>query len=185
MRIEEIDLLVRRIRGGETECFAEVIRRYEQPVWRVVAAMLQDFEQSREVQQQVFVNAYLHLDQYQLGRDFEIWIKAIARNCVRQELRRLARETSRLEVYRLQLEERWKDAATAEREEARYLEALATCRKELPERSALAVAWRYEEDKSFEEIAALLQTTRDAAEKLLSRVRSVLRECIERQLARA
>ncbi len=184
MSTEETDLLVRRIRGGETECYAELIRRYEQPVWRVVAALLQDFEQSREVLQQVFVNAYLHLDQYQLGRDYELWIKAIARNCVRQEMRRLARESNRLEVYRQQLEMRWKDGLAAERDEVRYLEALASCRSELPERSAKVVAWRYEQSQSFDEIAATLQTTRDAVEKLLSRVRGVLRECIERRLAR-
>jgi RNA polymerase sigma-70 factor (ECF subfamily) len=182
---EDTDLLVRRVRSGEVECFAELIRRYEQPVWRVVAAMLQDFEQSRDVQQQVFVNAYLHLDQYQLGRDFELWIKAIARNCVRQELRKLARESSWLEAYRQRLESRWKQMAAAEHEDGRYLEALTHCRQELPERSARAVSWRYEQGKSFDEIASLLDTTRDAVEKLLSRVRSVLRECIERRLAQA
>lgn len=181
----EIDLLIRRIRGGETECFAEVIRRYEQPVWRVVAAMLQDFDRSRELLQQVFVNAYLHLDRFQLGRDFEVWIKEIARNCVRQELRKLTRQSTRLEAYRVQLEKEWSASATAEMEEARYLEALANCREQLPERSAQAIAWRYEEGRSFDEIAARLSTTRAAAEKLLSRVRSLLRECVESRLAQA
>lgn len=185
MKPGEIDLLIRRIRGGETECFAEVIRRYEQPVWRVVAAMLQDFDRSREMLQQVFVNAYVHLDRYELGRDFEVWIKEIARNCVRQELRQLARRSTRLEAYRLQLEREWSAAGTAEREEARYLEALTTCREQLPERSAQAISMRYEQGRSFDEIAACLSTTRDAAEKLLSRVRSLLRECIESRLSQA
>jgi RNA polymerase sigma-70 factor (ECF subfamily) len=185
MTSEDTDLLVRRVRSGETECFAELIRRYERPVWRVVAAMLQDFEQSREVQQQVFVNAYLHLDQYQLGRDFGVWIKAIARNCVRQELRKLARESARLEAYRERLEAAWKDELAAERDERAYLEALAECRGQLPDRSAHVISWRYEQGKSFDEIAEMLESTRDAAEKLLSRVRSLLRECIERRLAQA
>ena len=184
MMTGEIDLLIRRIRGGETECFAEVIRRYEQPVWRVVAAMLQDFDRSREMLQQVFVNAYLHLDQFQLGRDFEAWIKEIARNCVRQELRRTARQSAHLEAYRLHLEQEW-SAPTATEAEARYLAALAACRGELPERSAQAINWRYEQGHSFEEIAKQLATTRDAAEKLLSRVRLLLRECIETRLAKA
>ncbi|QDU25069.1 RNA polymerase sigma factor [Anatilimnocola aggregata] len=66
-----IDPLIRRVRGGETKSIAEVIRRFEQPVWWVVAAMLQDFDRSREMLQQVFVNAYLHLGEFQLGRDFQ------------------------------------------------------------------------------------------------------------------
>ena len=183
MTAGEIDLLIRRIRGGETECFAEVVRRFEQPTWRVVAAMLQDFDRSREMLQRVFVNAYLHLDRFELGRDFEVWIKEIARNCVRQELRQLARQSTRLEAYRLQLEQEWSVAATAEEAETRYLEALASCREQLPERSAQAIVWRYEQGHSFDEIASRLSTTRAAAEKLLSRVRSLLRECVESRLA--
>ena len=146
--------------------------------------MLQDFDRSREMLQQVFVNAYLHLDQFQLGRDFEAWIKEIARNCVRQELRRTARQSAHLEAYRLHLEQEW-SAPTATEAEARYLAALAACRGELPERSAQAINWRYEQGHSFEEIAKQLATTRDAAEKLLSRVRLLLRECIETRLAKA
>ena len=178
----EVDLLIRRIRCGETECFAELIRRFDQPVWRVVAAMLQDFDRSHEMLQQVFVTAYQHLDRFELGRDFEAWIKEIARNCVRQELRRLARQSTRLEAYRIQLEQEWSDPAAVQAE-ARYLEALAACREQLPERSAQAIAWRYEQGHSFDEIASRLTTTRDAAEKLLSRVRGLLRECIETRLA--
>lgn len=185
MTTGDMDLLIRRIRGGETECFAEVIRRFEQPVWQVVAAMLQDFDRSREMLQQVFVNAYLHLDQFQLGRDFELWIKEIARNCVRQELRKLARQSTRLEAYRVQLEQEWSVAAMATEAETRYLEALASCREQLPERSSQAIVWRYEQGHSFDEIASRLSMTRAAAEKLLSRVRSLLRECVEARLAQA
>jgi RNA polymerase sigma-70 factor (ECF subfamily) len=181
----ETDQLIRQIRGGETECYAEIIRRFEQPVWRVVAAMLQDFEQSRELLQQVFVEAYLHLDQYELGRDFEIWIKAIARNAVRQELRRLARKSANLEFYRQALERRWADESVAQKDELRYLEALADCRQELPLRSAQAVELRYEQGRSFDEIATMLETSRSAAEKLLSRVRVLLKKCIERRIAQA
>jgi RNA polymerase sigma-70 factor (ECF subfamily) len=180
---QEVDRLIREIRSGETERFAEIVRRFEQPVWRVVAAFLQDFEQSRELQQQVFVQAYMHLDQFELGRDFERWIKAIARNCVRQELRRLSRQQSRLQAYWHWLQRRWADAEVAEQEEREYLSALAACRDELPERSAQAITWRYEQGKSFDEIATRLETSRDATEKLLSRVRQMLRECIEARLA--
>lgn len=182
--MEQVDLLVRRVRSGEVEAYAEIIRHFEQPVWRVVAAMLQDFEQSREVMQQVFVDAYLHLDQYELGRDFGAWIKTIARNRVRQELRRLMRETRRLHDYREQLAGQLADERGGQ-QESEYVDALEHCRQKLPERSSQAIRWRYHEGKSFQEIATLLGSTQAAAEKLLSRVRLSLRDCIEGRLAEA
>lgn len=183
--MEDVDLLIRRVRAGETEVFAEIIRRFEQPVWRVVAAMLQRFEESREIMQQVFVDAYRNLHQYQLGRDFGVWIKAIARNCVRKELRRLSRESRRLSVYREHLEFRLRGTAEADRHEEEYLDALERCRKELPERSATALDHRYVEGKPFEQIARILKTTSTAVEKLLSRARTMLRDCIEKRLSEA
>ena len=180
--MDEVDLLVRRVRSGEIEAFAEIVRRFEQPVWRVVAALLQNFEESREVMQQVFVDAYLHLDQYRLGQDFGAWIKAIARNRVRQELRRLSRETKHLAVYREHLLERMHDE-DSDRHEQAYLEALDACREKLPEHSARVVRLRYTEGKTFDQIAAELDTTKTAVEKLLSRVRLALRDCVETRLA--
>ena len=180
--MDEVDSLVRRVWGGEIEAFAEIVRRFEQPVWRVVAALLQNFEESREVMQQVFVDAYLHLDQYRLGRDFGAWIKAIARNRVRQELRRLGRESKHLAAYREHLLERLRNEEASDRREQEYLDALDACRQQLPEHSARVVRLRYTEGKTFDQIAAELDTTRTAVEKLLSRVRLALRDCIHTRL---
>jgi RNA polymerase sigma-70 factor (ECF subfamily) len=183
--MDEVDLLVARVRGGEVEAFTGIIRRFEQPVWRVVAALLQNIEESREVMQQVFIDAYLHLDQYRLGCDFGAWIKAIARNRVRQELRRLSRESKHLAVYREYLLQRLKDEAALDRHEQAYLDALEACREQLPEHLARVVRLRYMDGKTFDQIATELATTKSAVEKLLSRVRLALRDCIEARLAQA
>jgi len=183
--MEDVDSLVRKVRGGEVEAYAEIVRRFEQPVWRVVAAMLQNLEESREIMQQVFVTAYTKLDQYELGRDFGVWIKAIARNCVRKELRRLSRESSRLAVYREHVVQRLRDEAAADRHEEALLEALEKCRRQLSERSADALDQRYVEGKRFEQIARRLKTTTVAVEKLLSRARIALRDCIQARLSEA
>jgi RNA polymerase sigma-70 factor (ECF subfamily) len=88
-----------------------------------------------------------------------------------------------MRAYRELLEQRLADEAAAERYDNAYLEALSECRGKLPERSEQALAWRYEHGLSFEGIAERLDMTRAAAEKLLSRVRQSLRECIEARLA--
>lgn len=181
--MEDTDHLVRRVRAGEVEAYAEIIRRHEEPVWRVVAAMLQRMEDARDIMQQVFLDAYVHLDQYKLGEDFGHWIKAIARNLVRKELRRLSRETDRLAVYHELLCQRLEDNAAAERYETDYLDALSACTDQLGEHTAHALRRRYHDGKTFSEIGAEFDMSPTAVEKLLSRVRLALRDCIQTRLA--
>jgi RNA polymerase sigma-70 factor (ECF subfamily) len=181
---EEVDQLVRRVRQGEIEAYAEIVRRLEQPVWRVVAALLPRMDQARDVMQKVFVEAYLHLDQYQIGRDFTAWIKTIARNQVRQELRRWNRESKHLSYYRAFLLQQMEHPAQEEQEQL-YHDALQACLERLPPVPARALHLRYNQGAAFEHIAAALGTTKTAVEKLLSRARRALRDCIEARLAQA
>jgi RNA polymerase sigma-70 factor (ECF subfamily) len=184
--IENVTLLVERVLAGEDELFAQVIQRYERAVWSVVAAMLYDRREALDVMQEAFVSAYMHLDQFDRSRDFEKWIKQIARNTVRKRLRTAERQQRHLQRYREQVAGVNREAGErVEERDAAALAALADCRRELPQRWASAVEWRYEQGRSFDEIAKLLETTAAAAEKLISRARVRLRDCVRTKLAAA
>lgn len=176
--MESTDALIRRILAGEHELYAELVRRHQSDAWRSVAFFLRDPRATEDLVQQAFVNAFQHLDRFRPGADFGVWIKAIARNLAKQELRTRSREDRRMEVYQELLENR----RTEERESA-VGEALRLCREKLPERGAEALAMRYERALSFEEIADALGATVNATRQLLSRVRVALRDCIEKRLA--
>ncbi len=183
--MSEADAIIEKVRSGQTEAYAQIVQLYQKDVWRVVAAMLHRMETSRDVVQQVFVDAFMHLDQYQFGRDFGAWIKAIARNRVRQELRTGIRETQKLARYREQLRDRLQDEPAAERHDEAYLEALKRCREQLPDHAARVLALRYVEAQSFAAIAEREGGTAEAIQKMLSRIRLGLRTCIEARLAQA
>jgi RNA polymerase sigma-70 factor (ECF subfamily) len=178
-----VDGLVRRVREGEVELYAEIVRRYQGDVWKVVCALLRDLKASEDLVQQAFVQAFQYLDRFRPGEDFGAWVRQIARNLVRQELRTRARESRRLEAYSAILEERLRDDREADRRRERVAEALRACREGLPERGAEALAMRYERAMGFEEIAGSMGRTVEATRQLLVRVRSMLRGCIERRLA--
>src|SRR5262245_3654703 len=101
--------------GGETEAFAEIVRRSHLPVWRVASAMPRDGGVAENVVQQTFVNAFERLDQYQQGRDLGRWLKAIARNLVRDELVKTTRESAGLLRYRDYLRVLYQDEEKAGR----------------------------------------------------------------------
>jgi RNA polymerase sigma-70 factor, ECF subfamily len=183
MAYATIDDIITRVLQGDSDSFAEVVRRYQKDVWRVVVAMLHNYEASQELVEQVFVEAYLSLDQYQRGKEFSLWIKGVARNVVREELRKKTRESRRLEVYRDHLLARLDDENEADSHDSALKQSLANCRETLPEQSALALDMRYKQGKSFEEIAQAMGRTVEGTRQLLQRVRGMLKECIDRRMA--
>ena len=73
--------LVRRIRQGETERFAELIDRYQLHVGRIVGRRV-PAERVRELVHEVFVKAYVNLAQFSDSVPFEHWLAGIAvRTC--------------------------------------------------------------------------------------------------------
>jgi len=182
--------LIDRVLSGDTAAYEGIVRSHQQAVWQVVAAawrMLAGHNGSRtlleELVQQVFVDAFFHLEQHRRGSDFAAWLKAIARNRVRQELRRRCREDQRLAAYGQYLQKRLDDAAAAVRHEAEYQDALRQCSEELPDRARRMLTRRYADALTFEAIAAQEASTAEAVRKVLTRTLLLLKNCIQARLA--
>jgi len=70
--------VIARVRAGETELFEVVMRRYNQRLYRVSRSILHDEAEAEDVMQQAYVNAYLHLDQFEERSSFATWLTKIA-----------------------------------------------------------------------------------------------------------
>src|SRR5712691_3121760 len=70
--------VVRRVLQGETALFEILMRRYNQRLYRVARAILRDDAEAEDVMQQAYVNAYLHLDQFENRATFSTWLTKIA-----------------------------------------------------------------------------------------------------------
>ena len=81
------ETILQRVREGDVDAFVEIVRRHQEEIWRIAALPMRDTATTEDLVQQVFVDAYFHLDQFQTGRDFGRWLRTIARNLVRKELR--------------------------------------------------------------------------------------------------
>lgn len=184
MEITKIDAALDRVLAGDIEAYEIIARAYQGDVWKVVAAMLFNTQKSEDLVQQTFISAFQHLDRYERGRDFGAWIKEIARNQVRQEIRRFQREDRRMEVYQAHLLESY-DSSSGSAGRDRLEEALAECTKALPSSSSNLVELRYHSALNFGEIATRVGRTVEATRQQLARVRLALRECIESHLAKS
>src|SRR6185436_11466793 len=86
--------LIRLVRGGETDAFAEVVRRVQRPAYRLAFRITRHAEDADDVVQDSLVKAYQALDRFQLGRALSPWILTIvartALSSLRQGKRRAA-----------------------------------------------------------------------------------------------
>jgi RNA polymerase sigma-70 factor (ECF subfamily) len=72
--------LVRRCAEGDQQAFAQLLDRYETPVFNVVLRMVHDYEDARDTTQTVFVKAFTNLGSFDPRRRFFSWIYRIAIN---------------------------------------------------------------------------------------------------------
>ncbi len=175
--------IIERVRAGHIEDYSSIIRQYQYVVWKIAAFALRDVGATEDLVQQVFVNAYLKLDQYDIERDFGVWIRTIARNEVRKALRHRVRQDRKLAKYQQWLEAHLDLLQGDELPDDHRREALKHCRELLPPPAREALLLRYEQAQNFEQIATALGRTVAAARQLLSRARTTLRQCIEKRTA--
>src|SRR4029450_13480990 len=70
--------LVSRIRTGDLRLFEELMRRYNQRLYRVARAIVKDEDEAEDVMQQAYINAFQHLAQFAERASFATWLTRIA-----------------------------------------------------------------------------------------------------------
>jgi RNA polymerase sigma-70 factor (ECF subfamily) len=73
------EVLERAARGDE-KAFAEIVARFERPVYALVHRLTGDAESARDVSQEVFLKAWRNLSRYDPERPFAPWFLKLAAN---------------------------------------------------------------------------------------------------------
>jgi RNA polymerase sigma-70 factor (ECF subfamily) len=186
--IDDAELMLRSGRG-DTAAFEQLVERHQALVIGTVGRMLGNNSDSEDVAQQVFLRVWKSATRYAPTAKFTTWLLTITRNLVFNETRRRKRHpAAALDAptadESLLLPDRTgliPDEALLERE----LElAIDRAIRLLPEKQRFAVVLRRFENKTYEEIAEVLNLSVPAVKSLLFRARSELRSALSRYLAR-
>ena len=84
--------LVQRFRAGDREAFAEIVVRYQRPVYNAALWVLRNVDDAQDIAQNVFVKVAERLEDYDGQYRFFSWIYRIALNESLNLLRRNGRE---------------------------------------------------------------------------------------------
>lgn len=80
--------LIERTQSGESEAYAELFRKYYQHIYTICFSIIRNPEDAEELAQEMFVLAYLKVDQLRDPAKFFPWLKKMARNRSRNFLQR-------------------------------------------------------------------------------------------------
>ncbi len=174
--------IVQRVRSGETSLFEVLMRRHNQRVYRVARAVLKDEFEAEDVMQQAYINAFVHLAQFEDRAQFSTWLTRIA---VREALAR--RRRSKPEETVDTVDEMRAEAPDPEHQA--YASELGRLIEDavdtLAEPYRVVFVLRDVEGLSTSETAATLELGEEAVKTRLHRARAAVRRCIRERLGGA
>lgn len=168
--------LVQEVLSKDRKATAEFVAFCADSVYSFVRKRLAPrIELVEDIMQEIFLAAWRGLPKFRGDASLRSWILGIARHKIDDYYRRRLREAEITEENELSVDpaiepplDRDLDAAT---EQDRVEKTLAS----LPEAYALALIWRYRDEKSVREMAELSGKTEKAMERLLARARENFR----------
>ncbi|MGC4017333.1 MAG: sigma-70 family RNA polymerase sigma factor [Luteolibacter sp.] len=174
------DSLVVRTLAGDLEAFGVLLRRELPGVRAFVALKLPVPHLIDEIAHETFVHAFHHLREFETGKPFRPWLRAIAGNLIRQELQRFARQRVNLDkLEQARADHFLQRSELVDSDELIYLEE---CLGSLPEVSRVLVEERYRHARGSKEIAERCGRSDEWVRVTLYRIREQLRNCIEFKL---
>ncbi|HEV8374721.1 MAG TPA: sigma-70 family RNA polymerase sigma factor [Candidatus Polarisedimenticolia bacterium] len=186
--------LVNQTRGGDASAFEELMRRYEEKVYRLAIGMTKNREDALDAVQDTFLNVYRKIDTFKGESAFSTWLYKIALNSVYMKLRSRSRHgrTEPLEdlegildpakVRILMPSRGWTEKA----DDALLRQELSGILREavdaLPEEYRAIFTLREVEELSNQQVADILGLSLAATKTRLHRARLFLRQRLSRYL---
>lgn len=172
--------------AGDEDAFAELVSRYRNQITSYIYRMVNDYDTAVDLAQETFLRVYRAAGRYQTTHAFSTYIYRIATNLAISELRkrkrrRLVSLTGLLTSpdgeesmdFQPPDDQPLQDIALIDAEKRAVIKrAIST----LPERYRAPLVLRDVEGKSYDEIAAILQTSEGTVKSRINRARNFLRD---------
>ncbi len=176
--LEDADL-VERARQGDADAYAEIVRRYQDLVYRIAYLVTGLAGDAEDAAQEAFVKAYLALPTFRPGAPLRPWLLRIVAN----EARNRRRSTGRRIGLALRAAEEHASADSAPSAEAAVLASetrrtLIQALNQMRDADRMVIACRYFLELTEAEMAEVLGVRRGTVKSRLSRAIGRLRVAI-------
>ena len=177
---EDTDFIT-RFKGGDLSGFEELVRKYQDRVYNLCRYMIQDPHDAQDAAQDVFLKAYQNLKAFKPDASLYTWLYRIAVNTCLDYKKKPRPEQAEDESVIDDL------ASTEPSPEQRYQskeigQAIQAALQKLPEHLRAAIVLKEIEELSYEEIAAVLDTSLGTVKSRISRAREQLRRLLQKKV---
>lgn len=179
--------LMRRVQAADEAALGELMEKWELPVKRLLARLVQNIAEADDLAQETFVRVWQQRKKFRIGSAFRPWLFAIAVNLARNRLRWWRRRPAvSLDAWLETAPEKEPSGSgisqPAELEQRERVESIRAAVAALPaELREVLILFEYEE-LSQRDIATALGCTPKAVETRLYRAREKLRLTLKRWL---
>lgn len=162
------DELVIAVQGGEKDCFAVLVERYDTVIYNLMYRYSNSPEEAADMTREVFCRAYEKLGRYRNRTSFFAWLYTLALNYARDWKKKQLYRRIKLSRYaeELKTENTVFDYKPEKKQESeRLMEAL----KSLPEDRSELLILRYRHDRSIRELADIFTISESAVKMRIKR----------------
>jgi RNA polymerase sigma-70 factor (ECF subfamily) len=153
--------LVARAQDGELPAFEELVRRYQREVYGLACRIVSDSEEAKDMTQQAFLQAFVHIKSFRQDAQFRTWLFRIAINQCYNYLKSRKKFGDPVDMDEVILagnDSPETDLVSQDQRERLY-EAL----KKLPAKQRAVITLKVEQGLSYQEISQILGGTAGAA----------------------
>jgi len=180
------DVLVERAMGGDESAYTKIVDKYERALYFHILKMVKDREQVEDLVQEAFVKAFDNLNTYNTNYAFSTWLYRIATNHTIDYLRKKKLKTLSIDdpvktkdgEMEMQLpDESAKTDRKIIREQRQKIVQKAI--NNLPEKYRKVIELRHMEEKSYQEIAEVLDLPLGTVKAHIFRAREMLYKALK------
>ena len=173
---------IRKAQAGDAQAFGELVLAYQRFVYNLALRSLCDPQEAQDAAQEAFLRAWLALPQFRADCRFSTWLYRIVVNLCFNRRPRLRRDLAAISVEDgLSDEVDIPDGHTPPPQLVERMEQRAFLHQQverLPESYRLLITLRYQNELSYEEIAAVLNVPLGTVKTGLFRARAQLKSAL-------
>lgn len=168
MNLSDEELMM-KYQMGTYEAFQELYRRHSGMIYGFIKKRVKNEAMASDIFQEVFMKLHRSKNLYKKQLPFKPWLFTITQNALVDEIRK----TKKKEYSDIDL-----DTLEAANSTSSEFNNLVPVLSELSSTQKIAIEMRYIEDKTFEEIAATLNTSEANVRQIISRAVRNLKDLI-------
>ncbi len=153
--------LVARAQQGDLPAFEELVRKYQREIYNLACRLVQDPEEAKDMAQQTFLQAFIHIREFRHQSQFRTWLFRIGINQCYNFMKSKKKYGEPVDTQELKIvAEDSPEEALVEAEDRRRLYAAL---EHLPPKQRAVLTLKLEQGLSYKEISEQLGGTAGAA----------------------